>query len=72
VIKFQLGSDDIVTVVSPKHVVLARGVEVPTGRGRMQLILTLRRALHPGRYTLTLRSLHSGRWTTHHPTITIT
>ena len=72
VIRFQLDSDDIVTVVTPKHAVLATGVEVRIGHGRMQLILTPRRALHRGRYTLTIRSRRDGRWITQHSTIAIT
>jgi hypothetical protein len=72
VIRFQLDGDDVVTVASPKHAVLAMGIEVPTGHGHVQLILTPRRALRAGRYTLTRHSLRDGRWITKHTTINIT
>ena len=72
VIKFQLDSDDIVTVVSRANVVVATGVEVTLGHGRMQLMLTSRRPMRRGRYTLTLRSHRHGRSITRRETITVT
>jgi len=71
-IKFQLDSDDIVTVVSRAHVVVATGVEVTLGHGRMQLMLTPRRPMRRGRYTLTLRSHRHGWSITRRETITVT
>ena len=72
VIKFQLDSDDLVTVASRAHVVVATGVEVTLGHGRTQLMLTPRRPMRRGRYTLTRRSHHDGRWITRRETITVT
>jgi hypothetical protein len=37
------------------RVVYATGTSVSTGPGRLQMLVTGRRPLHPGRYTLTLR-----------------
>lgn len=71
VIKFQLGGHDVVTVTH-KHIVFATGAAVPIGHGRLQLMLTPRRRLRRGRYTLTLRNGHGDRRTLKRTTITIT
>jgi hypothetical protein len=72
VVKFKLHSDDIQTVVSRAHTVFANGVAVPIGHGRLQLMLTPRRRLGRGRYTLTLRSPDRDRRVLKRTTITIT
>ena len=71
VIKFHLGDDDLATVTH-KHIVFATGAAAPIGHGRLQLMLTPRRRLRRGRYTLTLRSDHGDRRTLKRTTITIT
>ena len=71
VIKFQLGSDDLATVTH-RHIVFATGAAVPIGHGRLQLMLTPRRRLRRGRYTLTLHNGHGDRRSLKRTTITIT
>jgi hypothetical protein len=71
VIKFQLDSDDSVTIMRG-HIVFATGVEVALGHGRTKLMLTPRRRLVRGRYTLTLRSHHGDGRVLKRTTITIT
>jgi hypothetical protein len=45
-------------------VVYATGTSIPTARGGSELLLTIRRALKPGAYTLILRHWRGGRWVT--------
>jgi hypothetical protein len=71
VIKFQLDSDDLVTVMH-KGIVVATGAAVKTGHGRLELLLTPRRPLTRGRYTLVPRNPHGTRRTLQRTTITIT
>jgi hypothetical protein len=71
VIKFQLDSDDQVTITRG-HIVFATGVEVTLGHGRTQLMLTPRRRLVRGRYTLTLRNHRGDGRVLERTTITIT
>jgi hypothetical protein len=71
VIRFQLDSDDLVTVVRG-HVVFATGVQVTLGHGRTQLMLTPSRRLVRGRYTLTLRTYHGDGRVLKRTTMTIT
>ena len=52
--------------------IYATGSTIPTADGSIRLVLTTRRALAPGRYTLTLRLRSHGRWITDHSHITIT
>jgi hypothetical protein len=57
--------------ISRGRVVYATGTSLTIGGGRWLLLLTERRALDPGRYTLTFRSRYNGRWSTRRATITI-
>jgi DNA-binding beta-propeller fold protein YncE len=53
------------------HLIYATGTAIPTGRDGWQLMLTPKRALRPGRYTLTLTT-QRGRRVLERSTITIT
>jgi len=57
--------------ISRGRVVQATGTSLAIGNGRFLLLLTERRALEPGRYTLTMRSGHNGRSSTLRATIAI-
>jgi hypothetical protein len=57
--------------ISRGRVVYATGTNLTIGGGRWLLLLTERRALKPGRYMLTLRRRHDGRWSTRRATIAI-
>jgi hypothetical protein len=57
--------------ISRGRVVRATGTSLAIGDGRFLLLLSDRRALEPGRYTLTMRSRHSGRSSTLRATIAI-
>ena len=57
--------------ISRGRVVYATGTSLTLGDGRWLLLLTEKRRLEPGRYTLTLRSRHNGRWTIRRATIAI-
>jgi hypothetical protein len=51
--------------------VYATGTSVALSRGRSKLLLTYRRRVRAGRYTLTLRIPHGHGWRTRRQTITI-
>jgi hypothetical protein len=55
------GSSTRATIVRG-HVVFASGASVPTGHGGFELVLTVRRALKRGGYTLILRYRQHHRW----------
>ena len=57
--------------ISRGRVVYATGTSLPVGGGRSLLLLTQQQPLKHGRYSLTVRHLHSGRWSTRRATITI-
>jgi hypothetical protein len=57
--------------VSRGRTVYATGTSASLTRGRSRLMLTVRRRLRPGRYTLTLKARHGKRWVTSRTTITI-
>ncbi|MBV9367881.1 MAG: choice-of-anchor D domain-containing protein [Solirubrobacterales bacterium] len=58
-------------MISRGRVVYATGKSLTIGGGRWLLLLTEQRGLKPGRYTLTVRSRHKGRWSTRRGTITL-
>ena len=57
--------------ISRGRVVYATGTSLPIGSGRSLLLLTEPRRLEPGRYTLSVRTRHHGRWSTRRATIAI-
>lgn len=57
--------------VSRGRVLYATGTSLPIGGGRSLLVVTEQRSLEPGRYTLSLRTRHNGRWATRRATIAI-
>jgi HYDIN/CFA65/VesB family protein/collagen triple helix repeat protein len=70
-IKFTASPVRVRATLARGRLVYATGADVPMGRGRSQLLLTDLRQLHPGRYTLTVRTRHGRRWTTRRRAITI-
>ncbi len=72
-VTFKIESDDLGATLTRAHRAYATGVAVPTAAGRWQLVLTHQiRQLHPGRYTLILRTLHGQRRIVQRTTVTIT
>jgi hypothetical protein len=71
-VKFMIDSDDLAATLGRAHRVYATGVAVPTAGDRWQLVLNDKRVLRPGRYSLTLRTLHGQRRIVQRTTITIT
>ena len=71
-VKFTTGSANIRATVSRAGVVYATWLALSIGAGRWQLVLNDRRTLRPGRYRLTLRSRHNGRWVIDRRSITVT
>jgi hypothetical protein len=57
--------------ISRGRIVYATGSSVLSGRGRSRLLLSERRRLGSGRYTLTLRGRNAGRWITRRVQVTI-
>jgi hypothetical protein len=73
VLKFTTVANDLRASVARAGVVYATGLAVRTGPGRWQLLLTHNaRTLRPGRYALTLSSLHARARIVQRRTITIT
>jgi hypothetical protein len=70
-VKFTTGTAQASVRVSRAGVLYATGYTVSTARGSWQLVLTRRRDLQPGRYTLTLRTRHGHRWDTERRSITL-
>jgi hypothetical protein len=70
-VKFTAATARDRTTISRGHVLYATGARVTIGHGRSQLLLNDRRALHAGRYTLTVRSRRYHHWITQRTTITI-
>ena len=58
--------------LSRGRVVYATGSSVGTAAGRTQLLLQALRRLHPGLYTLTLRSRRGRSWTTRRLQVAVT
>ena len=70
-VKFTTGAAADRASIARGRILYASGVSVAIGKGRTQLLLNDLRVLHPGRYTLTVRSRHHRRWITRRVTITI-
>ena len=70
-VKFTIGSRASSATLSRKSTVYATGVSVPGPHGKSHLVLTDRRPVKGGRYTLTLRIHHQGRWVVRRSQITI-
>jgi hypothetical protein len=71
-VKFTAAGASVRATMSRAGVIYATGASVTTRGGGSYLVLSELRPLHPGRYTLTLRSRHNGRWFTSRRSITIT
>jgi hypothetical protein len=71
-VKFTIDKDDVGASVSRGHVVYATGKVVAAGPDRWEVVLKGNKQLRAGRYTLTLRGRHNGRWTTYRRAVTIT
>ena len=70
-VKFSTASAHVAASISRAGVTYASGYAVRTGAGAWRLIVSDRRKLGPGRYTLTLRERHGDRWLTPRASITI-
>ncbi len=63
IVKLTVSAGSGHATISRGRRVHATGTSLALGGGRFLLLLTAQRAFAPGRYTLTMRSRHSGRWT---------
>lgn len=70
-VKFSPVGDAVHAKLTRGRLVYAVGTRVATSHGRSQLLLTTRRAIKPGVYTLILRHRHGHRWVTRRLRITL-
>jgi hypothetical protein len=70
-VKFTTGTASARASIFRGRIIYATGASVAIGDGRTQLLLNDLRVLHPGRYTLTVRSRHQRHWIARRAMITI-
>jgi HYDIN/CFA65/VesB-like, Ig-like domain/Low-density lipoprotein receptor repeat class B len=70
-VRFTVAANSARVTISRGRIVLASGVYVSLGGGRSQLLLSLTRPVHAGRYPLTVRFRRGRSWVTRRSTITI-
>jgi hypothetical protein len=68
-VKFTVSGSTARATLARDGRVYATGSSSARAHGRRRLVLRERRALRPGRYTLTLRVRHHGRWRTRRMTV---